>query len=143
VVRAFAKTGRPLKTMKQLDTAAEVIPVTCPEEYEIWQQLALLPPQNVYRNNIAHLQVVVSEQINSDITACLSVCRANRDFDRKGQLASVYSLQGTDCRDGNVLKNLLIHSLQLVPVIWGYRNSAYWINHNNSMHRRHCDRNSL
>jgi hypothetical protein len=32
VVRAFAKTGRLLKTMKQLNTAAEVIPVTCPED---------------------------------------------------------------------------------------------------------------
>ena len=47
----------------------------------------------------------------------LSVRRANSDFDRKGHLASVYSFQGTDCRDGNVLKDLLIHSLQLVPVI--------------------------
>jgi hypothetical protein len=33
----------------------------------------------------------------------LSVRRANSDFDRKGHLASVYSLQGTDCRDGNIL----------------------------------------
>jgi len=35
VVRAFAKTGRPLKTTKQLNIAAEVIPVTCPEELEL------------------------------------------------------------------------------------------------------------
>jgi hypothetical protein len=48
----------------------------------------------------------------------LSVRRANSDFDRKGHLASVYSLQGTDCRDGNVLKDLLIRSLRHVLVIW-------------------------
>jgi len=48
----------------------------------------------------------------------LSVRRANSDFDRKGHLAFVYSFQESDCRDGNVLKDILIHSLQPVPIIW-------------------------
>ena len=68
----------------------------------------------------------MSEQILVTSQRVLFVPRANSDFDRKGHVASVYSLQGTDCRDGNVLKDLLIHSLQLAPVIWGYRNSSYW-----------------
>jgi hypothetical protein len=61
---------------------------------------------------------LVSEQISVMSRRVLSVRKANSDFDRKGHLASVYSFQGTDCRDGNMLKDLLIHSLQLVPVIW-------------------------
>lgn len=41
VVLVLAKTGGALKTMKQLNTAAEVIPVTCPEEYELMATVSL------------------------------------------------------------------------------------------------------
>ena len=63
-------------------------------------------------------EFLASEQKSVVSRRDLSVRRANSDFDRKGHLASVISFQGTDRRDGNVLKDLLIHSLQLVPVIW-------------------------
>jgi hypothetical protein len=46
----------------------------------------------------------VSEEISVMSRCVLSVRKANSDFDRRGHLASVYSFQGTDCRDGNVLK---------------------------------------
>ena len=68
----------------------------------------------------------MSEQINSDITACLSVRRANSDFDRKGQLASVYSLQGTDCRDGNVLKAVKsVGTVAMHACRWRYVHMSY------------------